>query len=283
MRKSLLFLFSSCIVFTSCDKEISPEFKELDQGIFYQVEAFDGAGEKVNHGDMVIFIMSVFQGADYGWTNASESIIQCDTSAKGLKGLLNSFEKEDSLSIRILPNMLAYDFGSRLDTSLGYGAIRLKIKEVYPSAQWNSDLEAVERIKRGIEQNSIEDFLCNDSSENPFIFQDGMYSRILEKNSAGPLASGVEIKVLYECYALDGRLIDAQGSDSEEALWYQRGQKGALIPGMEIIVMTMDRADVMEVIMPSKMAYGKKGVPEAGIDPWTPLRFLIRLKTVNAI
>ena len=174
--------------------------------------------------------------------------------------------------------MVGYDFGTRLDTSLGYGSLRLRIKEIYSAAQWNSELEAVSELKRQIEGKSVAEFLAADQAEPSFEFIDGMYLRKLERGAKGPVPSQTEVMVIYDCYLLDGTLIYSQGTDPDAQLMYGRALKGTLIPGMEKIVLDMDLNDVIEVVMPSEFAYGKKGVKQVGIEPWTPLRFIIRLQ-----
>jgi FKBP-type peptidyl-prolyl cis-trans isomerase len=278
MKYSWLICSVFFLTFSSCDSPVYPGFTEMKEGIYYKIESFGGHERKVESGDMVLFTLSVFQGEKSGWSPSIESLIQCDTEAKGLKGLLNKFEKEDSISVRIDPSMVAYDFGTRLDTSLGYGSLRLRIKEIYSADQWNSELDAVSTLKREIEEKSIAEFLAADQGDPSFEFIDGMYLRKLEVGARGPLPSQTEAMVIYDCYLLDGTLIYSQGTEPEAQLIYSRALKGTLIPGMERIVLTMDQNDVIEVVMPSEFAYGKKGVKQVGIDPWTPLRFVIRLE-----
>jgi FKBP-type peptidyl-prolyl cis-trans isomerase len=278
MRNLWLLMAGVLLTLYSCKTAVNTGFSEIKEGIYYKIESFGGHERKVESGDMVLFTSSVFQGDEKGWSPSIESVIQCDTEAKGLKGLLNRFEKEDSISVRIAPRMLGYDFGTRLDTSLGYGSLRLRIKEIYSAAQWNSELEAVSELKRQIEGKSIAEFLAADQAEPSFEFIDGMYLRKLERGAKGPVPSQTEVMVIYDCYLLDGTLIYSQGTDPDAQLMYGRALKGTLIPGMEKIVLDMDLNDVIEVVMPSEFAYGKKGVKQVGIEPWTPLRFIIRLQ-----
>jgi FKBP-type peptidyl-prolyl cis-trans isomerase len=99
----------------------------------------------------------------------------------------------------------------------------------------------------------------------------------LEEGTRAPLSFGEVVNVGYKCFTLDGRLIDIQLTDSEPMLSFKRGMQGVLIPGMEKIVLMMPQDAVIEAILPSEQAYGSRGVPEVGIRPWMPLRFVIRL------
>lgn len=278
-KATLLFVVFASLV--SCTSRVHPGYSELGQGIYYKIESFSETGLHPSQGDMVNFSISFFEGKERGWSKTVESLIPCDTSAKGLKGLLDRFDLEDSVSVRISPSLVGYDFGNRLDTSLGFGAIRLKILEIYPAAKWNSDMEAVNAVKREIENKKIAEFILADTNEEPFMLTDGIYRRILEKGTSGLVPSGKEIMVIYDCFDLEGNPIYSQTNEPESALWYSRGLKGALIPGIEKVILTMDLHDVVEVILPSELAYGKKGVREVGIAPWTPLRFIIRIEIPN--
>jgi peptidylprolyl isomerase len=267
------------MVLASCERPVHKGYKPLENGIHYHLISFSAEGDPIPQGAMVRFTLSVYQGDSLGWSTGVESVIQADSSAKGLKSLLGYFEVDDSISFRINKEVVAYDFGSRLDTSLGYGAIRMKLLETISEKKWQSDMEEIASLRRGMERARIESYLDSVKTVDSAVFEawEGLYWRVLKKGTRTPLSFGEVVNVGYECYTLDGRLIDVQLTDSEPMLSFKRGMQGVLIPGMEKIVLMMPQDAVIEAILPSEQGYGSRGVPEVGIRAWMPLRFVILL------
>ena len=279
--RSLLGIVIGLLLLSSCDRPVHEGYRTLTQGIYYRLISFSSEGESITQGAMVRFSLSVFQGDSLGWSPAVESIIQADSSAKGLKSLLGHFEVEDSINFHIDKEVVAYDFGSRLDTSLGYGAIRLKLLESISETKWQSDMEEILSLRRGMEQARIDSYLDSVQAFADQAFEpwEGLYWRVVKEGTQTPIPFGREVSIGYECYSLSGALIDTQHTDSEPVLSFKRGMQGVLIPGMEKLILMMPQDAVIEAIFPSEQAYGRRGVPEVGILPWMPMRFVIYLGT----
>lgn len=124
-------------------------------------------------------------------------------------------------------------------------------------------------LKKFLERTAI-----NDSADVNKIF-----TKTLRKGAGRKPVMGNKVSVHYFGYFVDGSSFDNS---------YQRGKPfdfqlgaGQVIPGLEKGVMKMKVGEKATIVIPSPLAYGDKGMPQAKIAPYTTLVFDVELLGVK--
>lgn len=91
--------------------------------------------------------------------------------------------------------------------------------------------------------------------------------------------AGKEVVIHYEGRHLDGRVFD----DSrllEGPFRFVYGNEGQVITGIETALGRMRRGEVVEVVLPSWLAFGKRGSSDGRVGPYTPVVYRIEVVDV---
>ena len=95
----------------------------------------------------------------------------------------------------------------------------------------------------------------------------GIYFKVISKGSGKKVGLGKKVSVDYKGYAVNGVIFDAtkkfhpQGHDPLE---FVTGA-GNMIKGFDQMVAEMEIGETRKIVIPPGLAYGPRGIPEAGI------------------
>ena len=95
----------------------------------------------------------------------------------------------------------------------------------------------------------------------------GIYYKILKEGSGNKIGKGKNVSVEYKGYLQDGMIFDASSGmikGSHEGLSFKT-DGGQMIPGFDIMVQDMKVGETRKIVIPPELAYGSRGVPQAGI------------------
>lgn len=106
----------------------------------------------------------------------------------------------------------------------------------------------------------------------------GLKYIIKKKGTGEPARSGWSADVLYKGYFADGKIFD-QAQDRKNPFSFVLGG-GQVIKGWDEGVALMQVGDLLQLIIPSQLAYGKKGIPGV-IPPNATLMFDVELLAVR--
>jgi FKBP-type peptidyl-prolyl cis-trans isomerase FkpA len=99
---------------------------------------------------------------------------------------------------------------------------------------------------------------------------------IVHEEGEGPLAQeGDSLSLEYIGYLLGGTIFDASSNHYEDGSWEFVLNANELIPGFVDGISVMNKAAVIDMIIPSQYAYGEKG--QGPIEPFTTLLFSAQL------
>lgn len=91
---------------------------------------------------------------------------------------------------------------------------------------------------------------------------------------------GDTLVVNYEGYFLDGKLFDSTWKRNQ-AFEFVYGTEMQVLQGLEIALRTMKENERALFVMPSEMAFGKKGSSTRIVPPFTPVVFEIEVDKIN--
>ena len=121
--------------------------------------------------------------------------------------------------------------------------------------------EAVERSEK-LKKEQFNAFVdgCKEDSN-------GIYYKVLKEGKGEKIGKGKKAYVEYKGYLQDGSLFDASSKfypGAHEGFEFTVGG-GEMIPGFDIMVADMKVGEVRKMVIPPQLAYGSRGVPQAGI------------------
>ena len=109
--------------------------------------------------------------------------------------------------------------------------------------------------------------------------KEGIYYKIMEKGNGKKVGAGKHVYVEYKGYLVDGQIFDASAyfhPQGHEPLDFDTAG-GQMIPGFDIMVQDMEYEEVRHTVLPPELAYGSRGIPQAGIPGNAYLCFDIKV------
>ena len=278
MRRKLFIVLLVLLGFITCDKDPYPGYSALGpEGVYYKVLRFSDDGIHPQQGDVMRFRMGRVEQDSLVWQDSKVQVMRCDTLSKGLRATLSKFQVGDSVSIMMEPEAYKLEFGEYPDTRERVSDLRLRVISVIPENEWLAAVELDNEAKSVREQRLIENYLASRTDSVEFLFEHGVWTRVVSEGASLPFKANEELLVMYTATLLDGTLIDERNTP-EEALSYALGMQGQLIPGLVTAIKHMERGQVLELILPSAMAFGDKGSAGNIVLPWTPVRYVLRVE-----
>ena len=111
----------------------------------------------------------------------------------------------------------------------------------------------------------------------------GIYYKTLKEGSGNKVGKGKTATVEYKGYLQDGSVFDVSAGfhpQGHEPLEFRIGS-GQMIPGFDIMVQDMKIGEVRKMVIPPELAYGARGVPQAGIPGGAYIAFDVELVKVK--
>ena len=111
----------------------------------------------------------------------------------------------------------------------------------------------------------------------------GIYYKILKEGSGNKVGKGKTAFVEYKGYLQDGSIFDASKGfhpQGHEGLEFKIGA-GQMIPGFDLMVQDMKIGETRKMVIPPELAYGARGIPQAGIPGNAYLAFDVELVRVK--
>ena len=107
----------------------------------------------------------------------------------------------------------------------------------------------------------------------------GIYYEILEQGTGNACGKGKHVTVDYKGYLTSGQIFDAsQGfhPQGHEPLDFTT-DGGQMIPGFDLMVQEMKLNETRKMVIPPELAYGSRGIPQAGIEGNAYICFDVKL------
>ena len=107
----------------------------------------------------------------------------------------------------------------------------------------------------------------------------GLQSDILKEGSGPKAKNGDTLTVHYTAFLPTGENVDSS-HDRRGPVTFKLGA-GKMINGWEVALVGAQAGEVRKVVVPSNLAYGKKGSPSGKVPPDTDVTFDIELLKVS--
>ena len=107
----------------------------------------------------------------------------------------------------------------------------------------------------------------------------GIYYRIEKRGNGIKCKKGSSVTVEYQGMLIDGQIFDASKGfhpQGHEPLTFVAGA-GQMIPGFDQMVLDMEYGETRHMVLPPELAYGSRGIPQAGIPGNAYLCFDVKL------
>ena len=111
----------------------------------------------------------------------------------------------------------------------------------------------------------------------------GIYYKVLKEGSGNKVGKGKKVFVEYKGYLEDGSIFDASAGmikGAHDGLEFKT-DGGQMIPGFDIMVQDMKVGETRKIVIPPDLAYGSRGVPQAGIPGGAYIAFDVMLKSAK--
>ncbi|MCL2413988.1 MAG: FKBP-type peptidyl-prolyl cis-trans isomerase [Bacteroidales bacterium] len=167
----------------------------------------------------------------------------------------------------------------------------IKVHGVYTEEEFEMRMQMEQMIGEAIEAEILAEFLAEEGiTARPN--DDGVYVIVTRRGSGAVASRGRNIQMHYVGRLIDGTVFDTSREDvaREYGLFtpmrdwvplpFQAGM-GQMIPGLDNAVIGMNVGTRATLIIPSNMAYGTHGMPQAGIPGFSTLVFDIEIVAVN--
>lgn len=107
----------------------------------------------------------------------------------------------------------------------------------------------------------------------------GIYYKVMEKGNGKKVGKGANVTAEYQGYLIDGQIFDASKEfhpQGHEPLEFVTGA-GMMIPGFDEMVQDMEYGETRHMVLPPELAYGSRGIPQAGIPGGAYLCFDVKV------
>ena len=111
----------------------------------------------------------------------------------------------------------------------------------------------------------------------------GIYYKVLKEGKGNKVGKGKTAKVEYKGYLQDGSIFDASKGfhpQGHDGLSFKVGA-GEMIPGFDLMVQDMKVGETRKMVIPPELAYGSRGVPQAGIPGGAYIAFDVELTNIK--
>lgn len=275
---------------TACNSKF-PGFKKTDSGLYYKFHVQNKDAVKPVIGDIVTVNM-VYRIGD-------SVIFDSRTLQEPFRFPLDSasfdgdiFEGlammgEGDSATFIVPGDSLKRFGNLKDIDSGAMIFfDVKMLDVQPKAEFEKEMatmkakeEAATAELRKVEEQDLAEYISkNNVKVAPT--ESGLYFISLKNGSGIMPEKGKIVEIHYTASKLDGTKIFSSRDEEGKSIFFELGQNFE-IPAIEEALLKMRPGGKSKLIVPSKLAYGDKGIRDY-IPPCTPLVFELELISITA-
>jgi FKBP-type peptidyl-prolyl cis-trans isomerase len=275
------------IVLVGCSgKDEYPGFSLSEEGIYYKLKRIGEQTKKAGPGDFITLDIlykttedSVFFEGRRKIQVSSDSLQDID---KCFMMLSEGDQAEFILNARdFFHNTLNASLPSFLDTNdvmvVDLNMIEIQSQEEYQKEKtaflkWVEDFGEYESVilKQYLEENKI----------NSEPTSSGLYKFVIEEGNERQVSEGDTVIVHYEGKFLNGKYFDSTVK-RKEPFGFVYGTEWQVIDGLEEAIGMMKEGERSLFIIPSELAFGKKGSSTGIIPPYTSVIFEVHLLEIN--
>ncbi len=283
-----LFFLSLAVLIISCNETTRyPGFSKTDSGIYYKLISFGESKEKIQPGNYITADIeyatmndsTFFEGRRTLKVNQPKyegAIDECflmlseEEKAKFILPANNFFKKTLETN---LPDFLNPQDSMKITIdviSVQNKSEFIKQKEAF--LNWINDFDDYEKVvlKQFIEEKKID--------AEPT--KSGLYHIVIEEGNDVEVEEGDTVVVHYEGKFLDGKFFDST-KQRKKPFEFVYGHKMQVIEGMEEVIGKMKEGEKALAILPSDVAFGKRGSSTGIIPPYTSVIYEVVLKEVR--
>jgi FKBP-type peptidyl-prolyl cis-trans isomerase len=284
VTKLMIAVVALAVLGIGCSKH--PGFKKDKQGFYYKFYIENKEGEQPQIGDIVDMTLGLRTQDSVLFTNAPSSEMVIESLYPGdIYAAIQKMHLGDSATFILNCDTFAYYFWKRDNPfNSKYLYIDLKLNHILPKEEFEAiQAERAQQYEAMIEEFKVaEDSLINDYilknkiKVNPT--EDGIYVMKKTSGTGKAVAVGSKVSVHYTGKLIDGSVFDSsiERGDPIEVI-VGRGQ---VIQGWEKALLLMKVGDKATVLIPSKLAYGNRGIDYV-IPPYAPLVFDMEVMSVE--
>lgn len=304
MKKSIklaaLFVAATTMM-VACngDKE---GFKKTDNGLYYRFDKQNKDGQQVQEGDVLVGELTIKFDTTVIFSNKGEArrIAQATPNyeikiGEGLLmmhvGDVATFAMDaDTAAKYVDPNYMPANYKAGTGQKLYYEIILQDIVTSEEIAQERANFTNSMEERKASEAEDIANYIqANNITVKPTA--DGLYVIVKKRGNGAKVAMGKEVSVNYTGRLLDGTIFDSSvESDARSGEIYNPQRKyepmtyvvgrDKLIEGWEKGVMDQPAGTVLQLVIPSALAYGSRQASPV-ILPYSPLVFDIEIVSVK--
>jgi FKBP-type peptidyl-prolyl cis-trans isomerase len=277
-------------------------FKKTDSGLMYRFENQDKNGQQVQEGDVLVGEMTIkFDSVElFNNVGHADRIIQAVRTFDGdlYEGLMMMHVGDkatfavdaDAMASYLQPNQMPQGYEQGKEMKIYYTITLQDLVSKEDLAQEQANYIAEMEQRKQDEPQQIKDYITTQNIKvQPT--QNGVYIVVKKKGNGPKVAAGKTVAINYTGTLLDGTMFDSSvESDAKLGHVYDpRRQYGPMeyivgqqpmIPGWEEGVMGQPQGTILQLVIPSSMAYGPRGAGEH-ILPYSPLVFDLEIVSVK--
>lgn len=263
------------------------EFLPLSEGLSYMVEQKNPEGQQVQEGDVLVGEMTVkFENTVIRDTKGEAKRIAVANPGWELKiGEVLTMMHVGEIATYALDADYVAKFFDREQMPSDYLPgknqkfyYRINLQDIVTKDSIDLERETWEKNMNEQKQEEPDDILsyveANKVTVKPTA--DGIYVIGKKKGTGTKVAIGKEVSVKYTCRLLDGTVCN---SNAENTFIFGKEQR--VISGWEKALKGQASGSKLQLIIPSKEAYGPKGDTRYNIPPYSPLVFDIEIVSVK--
>jgi FKBP-type peptidyl-prolyl cis-trans isomerase len=273
----------------SCNSKY-PGFKQTDNGLYYKFHVRNKDAQKPSIGDIVTVNM-VYRIKDsilFDSKSLPEAFrfpLDSATFNGDIFEGLAMMGVGDSATF-IVPGDSLKRFGNLNNIDTGEMIyFDVKLLNVQPKAEFEKEMaiqkqkeEAATAELRKVEEADLNEYITKNNIKTA-PSESGLYFINIKSGSGVVPENGKIVEIHYTATKLNGDKVFSSRDESGKSIFFELGQNFE-IPAIEEALLKMKTGSKVKLIVPSKLAYGDKGIKDF-IPPCTPLIFEMELLSVT--
>lgn len=282
-----IFILLIIILFSCKNKSEVDDYKKTPNGIYYKLLQVSRKSKKPKNGDYITFHIKYFTGNDSMFFDAIRSIKYNSPPFRGsIQECFAMLSENDSASFYIDADKFFYKTIKaplpKFIPPQSFFKIGIKILSVSSFENFEKGKEEFLSWISGFdeyEQSVLNHFIENEQI-NASPSQTGIYRIDIKKGDGKKVEVSDTITVHYEGRFLNGKIFDST-KKRNEPFQFVYGTEWQVVKGLEEAIGEMKQGDHALFIMPSELAFGKKGSSSGIIPAYTSVVFEVELLEVK--